>query len=135
MEVNPVTGANAAAATSTATTTAANKAKVDYDSFLQLLVAELNNQDPTEPMDSTKYVSQLATFSQVEQAVQSNQKLDTMLTSNRLILAESLIGNKLTSGDGQQSGVVQSVKLTDDGAIAVLQDGTQMIIGSGVTVE
>ena len=134
MEVNPITAANAAASQS-ATTTAANKAKVDYDSFLQLLVAELNNQDPTEPMDSTKYVSQLATFSQVEQAVQANQKLDTMLSSNRLILAESLIGNKLTSGDGSISGVVESVKLTDDGAIATLQDGTKLAVASGVTVE
>lgn len=133
MEINPVTGANAAA--STTAITSADKAKVDYDSFLQLLVAELNNQDPTQPMDSTKYVSQLATFSQVEQAVQTNQKLDTMLSSNQLILAESLIGNTLTSGDGTQSGVVKSVKLTNDGAIAVLQDGTQLAVASGVTVE
>jgi len=58
-----------------------------------------------------------------------------MLSSNQLILAESLIGNKLTSGDGTQSGVVKSVKLTNDGAIAVLQDGTQLAVASGVTVE
>ncbi len=134
MQVDQLTGVNAAAA-STATTTAAEGAKVDYDSFLKLLVAELSNQDPTEPMDSTKYVSQLATFSQVEQSVKTNSKLDTMLASNQLILAESLIGNRLTSADGTQSGVVKSVKLTDDGIIAVLQDGTQMTVGSGVTVE
>lgn len=134
MQVDQLTGVNAAAA-STATTTAAEGAKVDYDSFLKLLVAELSNQDPTEPMDSTKYVSQLATFSQVEQSVKTNSKLDTMLTSNQLILAESLIGNRLTSGDGTQSGVVKSVKLTDDGTIAVLEDGTQLTVGSGVTVE
>lgn len=134
MQVGQITGVDAATAGS-ATTTAAEGAKVDYDSFLQLLVAELNNQDPTEPMDSTKYVSQLATFSQVEQSVKTNSKLDTMLSSNQLILAESLVGNRLTSADGNQSGIVKSVKLTDDAAIAVLDDGTQLTVGPGITIE
>lgn len=134
MQVGQITGVNTATAGS-ATTTATDSAKVDYDSFLQLLVAELNNQDPTQPMDSTKYVSQLATFSQVEQSVKTNSKLDTMLASNQLILAESLVGNRLTSPDGSQSGIVKSVKLTDDAAIAVLDDGTQLTVGSGITIE
>ena len=55
--------------------------------------------------------------------------------SNQLILAESLVGNRLTSADGSQSGIVKSVKLTDDAAIAVLDDGTQLTVGSGITIE
>jgi flagellar basal-body rod modification protein FlgD len=37
---------------------AANKASVDYNSFLKLLVTQMQNQDPTQPMDATQYVSQ-----------------------------------------------------------------------------
>ena len=51
MQVGQLTGVNTATA-GNATTSATDSAKVDYDSFLQLLVAELNNQDPTQPMDS-----------------------------------------------------------------------------------
>ena len=57
---------------------------VDYQAFLRLLVAEMKNQDPTSPMESTDYVAQLATFSQVEQSVQANAKLDQILQRPRL---------------------------------------------------
>lgn len=134
MQINEVNGVGTTT-TSGAAATASDKAKLDYDAFLQLLVAEMNNQDPTQPMDATKYVSQLATFSQVEQAVNTNSKLDTMLASNELILAESLIGNRLTSADGLQSGIVKSVNLTDDGTVAVLENGTEVAVGTGVTIE
>jgi flagellar basal-body rod modification protein FlgD len=59
----------------TSATEATSKTAVDYQSFLRLLVAEMKNQDPTNPMDSTQYVAQLASFSQVEQSVQINSKL------------------------------------------------------------
>ena len=49
-----------------------SKTQVDYQSFLKLLMAQMKNQDPTKPMESTEYVAQLATFSQVEQSVQMN---------------------------------------------------------------
>ena len=60
----------------------------DYDAFLLLLVTQLKNQDPTEPVDSTQYMAQLATFSQVEQSMQSNTKLDSLLTSSAMSLGE-----------------------------------------------
>lgn len=44
--------------------------------FLQLLVAQLQNQDPTNPVDSTQYVSQLAQFSELEQLVAIRGDLD-----------------------------------------------------------
>jgi len=50
----------------------------DYDNFLKLLVAQVQNQDPLEPMDSTTFVSQLAQLSQVEQAIQTNKNLESI---------------------------------------------------------
>lgn len=48
----------------------------EYNSFLKLLTAQLRNQDPLAPLDSTQFVEQLATFSSLEQDVKSNSSLD-----------------------------------------------------------
>jgi len=114
--------------------TAKSKTSVDYQSFLKLLIAQMKNQDPTQPMDSTQYVAQLATFSQVEQSVQMNTKLDSILQSSALSQADALIGHSITSADGKTSGTVSEVRLSSTGLIAVLEDGTEMAVGPGVTV-
>lgn len=51
----------------------------DLDTFLTLLTAQIRNQDPLNPADSTEFASQLATFSNVEQAVRSNELLSEMV--------------------------------------------------------
>ena len=51
----------------------------DFNSFLNLLTAQLQNQDPLAPMDSSQFVSQLATLSQVEQSIKSNSNLESIL--------------------------------------------------------
>jgi flagellar basal-body rod modification protein FlgD len=122
------TGANQA-------TQSTSKTAVDYQSFLKLLIAEMKNHDPTKPMDSTQYVAQLATFSQVEQSVQTNTKLDQIMQSSALSQADALIGRSITSADGKTSGTVASVRLASSGLIAVLQNGTQVAVGPGVSVK
>jgi len=127
---------------SSATTASAAKANVDYQSFLKLLVAEIlkllvaemKNQDPTEPMDSTQYIAQLASFSQVEQSIQVNSKLDSLLQLTQLTQAGSIIGKTVTSADDSVSGVVNSVTLTSEGLVAVLDTGDKVLIGDGVTL-
>ncbi|TPL04757.1 MULTISPECIES: flagellar hook assembly protein FlgD [unclassified Mesorhizobium] len=112
-----------------------SKTAVDYQSFLKLLIAEMKKQDPTKPMDSTQYVAQLATFSQVEQSVQTNTKLDQIMQSSALSQADALIGRSITSADGKTTGTVASVTLSSSGLIAVLQDGTQVPVGAGVSIK
>lgn len=48
--------------------------------FLQLLVAQLQNQDPLNPTDSTQFVSQLAQFSELEQVMAIRNDTDTLVT-------------------------------------------------------
>lgn len=135
MTTIPVSGASpATTSTASSATDAAAKASVDYDSFLRLLVAEMKNQDPTNPMDSSQYVAQLATFSQVEQSIQTNSKLDQLLQMSTLSQADAVIGRHITSADGSTSGVVAEVRLTSEGAVAVLENGEEVNIQSGITV-
>lgn len=115
-------------------TSATSKSSVDYQSFLKLLIAQMKNQDPTSPMESTEYVAQIAAFSQVEQSVQMNQKLDQMMTASSWSEASALIGRTVTSADGTESGVVKEVKLASSGLVAITEDGTEIAIGSGVKV-
>ena len=111
-----------------------SKTAVDYESFLKLLVAEMKNQDPTKPMESTDFVAQLATFSQVEQTVQSNSKLDQILQSTALSQAGSLIGREITSSDGKTSGIIAEVKIKSGGVVAVLEGGKDVTVGDGVVI-
>ncbi len=67
------------------------KAADTYNQFLVLLTTQLQNQDPLNPMDSSKFTDQLVSFSQVEQSILTNQKLDAMLTQS----ANNLISQSL----------------------------------------
>jgi flagellar basal-body rod modification protein FlgD len=70
------TPSTTAAATASATSGLANE-----QVFLQLLVAQLENQDPTQPADSIQFVSQLAQFSDLEQNLQMRQDLDQIVAA------------------------------------------------------
>ena len=107
---------------------------VDYDSFLKLLVTQMKNQDPTKPMESTDYVAQLATFSQVEQTVQTNSKIDQLMQVSLLGQADAIIGRTVTSADGSVSGKVAEVRIGSAGLIAVLADGTEFPVEPGMTI-
>jgi flagellar basal-body rod modification protein FlgD len=125
-------------ATTAATQSASNAAKaatVDYDAFLKLLVAQLKNQDPTNPTDSAEFMAQLASFSNVEQGIKTNTKLDGMITSLALTQADGLIGKTVTSSDGKISGVVDSVRIVSGGAVAVLTNGKELPLEAGITVK
>jgi flagellar basal-body rod modification protein FlgD len=84
--------------------TDADKASSDYNDFLTLLTAQLKNQDPLQPLDSSTFVSQLAQFSNVEQQVKMNQKLDGLvasLTGNDFSKASNFLGKYVSATGGK----------------------------------
>lgn len=97
----------------------------DTQSFLKLLTAQLANQDPLAPIDPTQFVSQLAQFSSVEQAVQSNTRLADVLqelraSGDRMDL--SYVGKEVEVSGGQ-------IGLTAEGASAryLIPDGAERV--------
>lgn len=82
--------------TETGNTRTENSASLDKDAFLQLLVAQMKYQDPLEPTDNTEYVSQLATFSELEEMQNLGSSMDTQRAS-------SLVGQYVTVKDKSAS--------------------------------
>lgn len=117
------------------TQTSTGASTLDYDAFLTLLTAQMKFQDPTKPMDATQFVAQLASFSNVEQAIKTNTKLDALMTTMSLNQADGLIGKKVTSADTKTVGKVKSVEIYSDGVVAVLEDGKKVLMEAGVKIE
>lgn len=114
--------------------TGATRNGENYNAFLQLLVTELKNQDPLKPLDPTQTVTQLATFANVEQALQTNALLSALADNSAFSQASALVGRTVTSADGKITGVVKSVLVDNDGLTAILSDGKRIPLGSGVTI-
>lgn len=95
--VNNYAGTN----TQTNTTTSGTSAGMgsEYNSFIRLLTAQVRNQDPLSPMDSTQFVEQLATFSSLEQLVNSNTALSniaSMISNLNGLMASQWLGEDVT---------------------------------------
>ncbi|MCR5526745.1 MAG: hypothetical protein K6F39_05115 [Lachnospiraceae bacterium] len=119
--------------TSSQETTVEDSTALDKDAFLQLLVAQMKYQDPLEPMDNTEYVSQLATFSTLEQ-------MQNMALTAEMQRASSLVGSTVTvttteensTTSNEITGVVDyvttsgsKVQLSIDGTLYDLDDVTK----------
>jgi flagellar basal-body rod modification protein FlgD len=113
---------------------AAQSASLNYDDFLQLLIAQMKTQDPTDPMDASQQISQLASFSQVEQQIQTNSHLETVLQNQWISQASDYIGKQIMSADGTVTGTVKEVTVYSDGIIAETDGGDKVLLQPGVTV-
>jgi flagellar basal-body rod modification protein FlgD len=98
----PVTNQTPAAATSGTANSSSGLAQLsnNFDTFLTLLTTQLKNQDPTAPMDSNQFTQQLVEFSQVEQQINTNTNLNTLITQG-----QSQIGTYATSYLGKSVSV------------------------------
>lgn len=89
--------------TATAGSSAADSAASladNFDTFLTILTAQIQNQDPLEPMDSSKFTEQLVQFSGVEQQIKSNRQLEALLSATM-----SSAGAALSGYLGQQAEI------------------------------
>lgn len=92
---------NSAAVASAVQETASSKLGADFNMFLKLLTAQMQNQDPLDPMDTSQYTQQLVQYSQVEQSIEQTSTLKSMLATmgtQNLTQASSLIGRQVETG-------------------------------------
>ncbi|MDR1514096.1 MAG: flagellar hook assembly protein FlgD [Synergistaceae bacterium] len=106
------------------------------EDFLKLLVTQLTHQDPTNPMNDTEFVTQLATYSGLEQQMTMNKNLETLIEANTATTAASavsLIGTVVgyLGEDGTlKAGQVSFLDIVDGKVNLYLTDGTYIPFSS-----
>ncbi len=117
MEVGAITGYAAA----TLAEPLQEELTLGKDAFLKLLVTELSNQDPLNPMDDRDFIAQLAQLSTLEQMTSMNAGLEVL----RLIQATGFVGKHVEAiaSDGSRvTGVVTEVVFTDSEPLLIVED-------------
>ena len=97
MQTSSTSGADKAAAATDTTKTKTYKNAIGKDAFLNLLVTQLQHQDPTKPMDDTAFLAQLAQFSSLEQLQSMNSSLTTIANFYTALGTGSTTGSSGTS--------------------------------------
>ncbi|MCC6178110.1 MAG: hypothetical protein IT305_22640 [Chloroflexi bacterium] len=98
------------------------------DDFMQLLIAQLKNQDPMKPMEDKEFITQLAQFSSLEALDKLNEQMQELVGSQLLVQAAGLIGKTITAKlpDGTVvTGSVSRVKMVE-GKPRLLVNGTEV---------
>ena len=94
------------------------------DDFLKLLIVQLENQDPTKPLEDKEFISQMAQFSSLEQMTEMNATLSNMILNYKSNLSYSLLGNFVEvfdSATGEtNSGMVTEVSFKETGPEIIL---------------
>ena len=134
--VNSASGVNASTGVSIVKSAATDPAAAQ-DRFMKLLVAQLNNQDPMNPMDNAQMTSQIAQINTVTGIQQVNDTLKSMaeqFTSLQVLQGASLVGHDvlvegttLTRNAGVAKGAVELAGTADNVKIEILTPGGQII--------
>ena len=123
--------------TSSTTATTATDSTASQDRFLKLLVAQLNNQDPMNPMDNAQMTSQMAQINTVTGIQQVNDTLKSMatqFTSMQVLQGSSMVGhnvlvesNTLTRNAGVATGAIDLASKADAVKVEILSPGGQVL--------
>jgi flagellar basal-body rod modification protein FlgD len=122
------------------TTTALKKpGNVDKGSFLTLLVTQLQNQDPLDPVQNTEFISQLATFQSLESQIETGKQIENLVAIQESQLALAglsqaalLVGKRVTWTDANGkpgSGTVLSVTV-ENGVMMINHENGKVPVGA-----
>jgi flagellar basal-body rod modification protein FlgD len=122
----------------TGTPASASEIQMDY---MKLLVSQLKNQNPLEPLDNKDMTAQLAQFSQLQQLEGMNSSFSGVLESVQRTYASSLIGKEVsfqvTTAEGAvrtQTGKVDEVVMGKDGQITLVVDGQKVNLADVLSI-
>jgi flagellar basal-body rod modification protein FlgD len=131
--INPTTSTTATHASSQSTTST-DQTMLDKDSFLKLMMVELQHQDPLQPTDPTQYINELSQLTTLEQTTNLAASAAKTAAAQNTATALQLLGhtvNYTDSSGNAQSGTVQRVQFTSTGPTLTI-DGIDGIDPSSV---
>jgi len=143
--VDSTTGSTTTSGTSTSTSSTSSTSDasmlsmVNGDDFLTLFIAQLQNQDPLSPMDSTGFTQQIAQYTSVQQLMEMNSSL-TQITASQAGMSANMIGMNITwnnttgTGDETLSGTVTGVSFNDGTTSLTTTDGSTVNLGDVTSI-
>jgi flagellar basal-body rod modification protein FlgD len=133
--VTPTSSTSGSSSSGSSTSNAVNPSStLNEQDFLQLLVAQLENQDPMNPTDSDTFIQEQAQFSTVEGITNMESSLTSMTTQQQMSNAEGLIGMDVqytSSAGSTQEGVVSAA--SDSSGAVTVQVGGVDVAPSSIT--
>jgi flagellar basal-body rod modification protein FlgD len=114
---------------STASGSSASSVTLGGTDFLTLMLAQLQNQDPTSPVDSNEFLSQLASLSEVQGINQLNTSFSTLsnsMVSSQALQASSLLGHSVLAASS--TGTLSTAGASLSGAVSVPQTSSQVTL-------
>ncbi|MES1199351.1 MAG: flagellar hook capping FlgD N-terminal domain-containing protein [Pseudomonadota bacterium] len=142
--IDAINAANATANSNNVAATQNSRANLadNYNTFLTLLTAQLQNQDPMSPMDSSQFTQQLVQFSQVEQQIRTNEELNTLVSQYQAASAGSALSylgrdailaspySTLSSGEGAKANWAYAFDKTPSDVTLSVKDSSGHIVYS-----
>lgn len=131
-------------ATSSAGANSLGSMSTNFNSFLNLLMTQLKNQDPTSPLDSNQFTTELVQFSQVQQQISTNSSLGQLIQLTQagdLTQASGMLGSSVTAQSSQiplQSGKGQltfTSPAAEPAAIAIYNSAGQQILNTTINAQ
>ncbi len=131
-------GISQAASTTNRSADSNSFANLSSEEFFEVLFAELKNQDPLEPTDSSKMLEQLSTIRNIESQIKLQEQIGDMVSHNQMAIAGGLIGKVIEGRDenfNMANGRVQSVRIIDDEILLEIENGQRVPMESVLNIE
>lgn len=101
--------------------------------FLEVIFTELQAQDPLAPNDTGALLDQLSTIRSIESDIKLAASIEELISQNEIASASALVGSFVTGFDElglESAGFVDSVRISDEGSLLALSNGSMMKLGN-----
>ncbi len=127
MDIEALTGLSAQ---NSSAARAGSKLADDFDTFLTLLTTQLQNQDPLEPLDTNEFTRQLVEFTSVEQSIETNQNLESLVALTMAGITGSTVGyiGQQVDAIGDTMGLEEGGSIEWAYAFDQIADSTSIVV-------
>ena len=124
---------NGTTASTVTTTTSEDIYSMSTEQFYDILMAEFTNQNPEDPVSDREFIAQIAQLQAVQETTKQTEAINSMLEEQKLLRANTLLGNEITglASDGETvvTGVVESIDIVDNEPTLILDTEDEVSIG------